>query len=152
MTTMILPRSLRIGALLFACFALLRLAEAAWIAFGPRWSTAAGAWAAMHPAGTVPTQIAASFAMLALAWCLTRGYRWAWFLSVTWGTVLCGFGLAVLALATIPGSVARGFVTTHAAEAVAGAVELICLGAAVSHLLRSDAREYFRKGVQGSLE
>ncbi|MDP9267620.1 MAG: hypothetical protein M3P27_04745 [Acidobacteriota bacterium] len=143
--TMTLPRSVRIGALLFGCFALLRLVESAWIAWGPRWSAAAGAWAAMHPAGTVPKQIAASFAMLALASCLTRGYRWAWFLSVTGGTVLCGFGLAVLALATIPGSLARGFVTSHPAEAGAGAAELVCLGGAVSCLLRRDAREFFRK-------
>jgi hypothetical protein len=138
------PASVRLAGALFSAYAGLLLLEALWIAIGSRWWASARAWSDLHPAGTVPKQMAAAAVVLLLVWGLSSGKRWLWFLIVSWGTLLAALGaFFLLAVATQP--LAREFARTHPAESVAGVVTWTCVSAGVACLWRGDARRSPRR-------
>ncbi|MBI2678961.1 MAG: hypothetical protein HYX28_09280 [Candidatus Koribacter versatilis] len=138
------PRSVRIAAWLLSAYAASLLLEAFWISVAVRWSGAARAWNAIHPPGSALKQTVAALIALAIIGALLRGHRCAWFVALSWTTLLVALGGVLLGLALLRGTLAQQFVSAHPLEELVGTVSWICLLGAMSCLWRSDARAYFR--------
>lgn len=136
--------AVRTGAAAYAGYGLLLGVEALWIAVGPGWFESAREWARLHAFSAVGPAVGATL-FLFIAWALTRGYRWAWYLAVLGGGVLLVAAGGVLLTLTpvFPHLEAWPPAVTRGAMLGGGLLSLACLGTGVFSLCRKDARTAF---------
>ena len=135
--------SIRSGAAAYASYGLFLAVEAWWIAVGPRWFEDARAWAELHAFSAVGPATGAIL-FLALAWAITRGYRWAWYVAVISSGLLL-VGAVGMLLTLTPGFPQLGPWPpegTRGPALFAGVVSLVCLSTGVFSLCRKEARNW----------
>jgi len=140
-----MPRSARVGTLLFLVYPLLMGFEVVWIVFGPTWFDAARFWADVHVPSQVPQMIAGASLWLLVGWGLWGRKRAAWFAAVSMSGLLGVGGLLSIAVPTLTGEGAglAAVGAAHPLEAFMVIFSMLVLGTSMLFLMRSDSRAWY---------
>jgi hypothetical protein len=138
-------RQVRLGTALYALFGTLLLLEAVWVDLGKSGLASARDWADVHGPHGVPVLLLGGMCVIAVAWSILRGHRWAWLVAVISAGVWAVAGIPALGLLLVLPQGAA-WAREHPMEPGLGLISVTCLASSLITLSRREVRNQFRRG------